>query len=335
MSRLTLPPTTIARGIRALVAMVERADPFGTGRIERAMSMLAQSRWDLPDRWPKAKSRIMAVVSAPDPTDPAVLDKAIEDAGRITADLNRGIKDDLTDLTGQAWGKGYKSGVASAKKVKRQIDPDIPGDAIATPPMLDEVPLLDYVDPVAPFTVADVRAFEWLSNDTNFWIRDAWDNALGGRIATHARSALVTGLGRRELAKQLKAALDQFDEPISYWNVVSSASMVRARSFGSVSGMRASGVITFRYRAIMDRRTSPLCRDMNGKIFTIEQGEEHIAATTAVDGQELKEVSPWVAPSFIEGKSTDELAAAGVIMPPLHGNCRSTVVAESFAPIGG
>jgi len=331
--------TTLALGLRLLASMVDRAVPGSARRLELAVAETAQGRWEQSDRWPKAKRRILQVAAASEPK--AALPAALADAGKVMAELNEGAERELTRLTAQGFGRGYEFGMATAGEVQRGVverqagvgDDAASGRLPAPDEMLEGTPLLEYVDPVEPFTVADVKAFEWLAADTNFWIRDAWTNELGGRIAKAAQGALVEGVGRKELARRLEASLSQYDEPRSYWNVVASASMVRARSYGAVSGMGGAGVTRFRFRAIMDERTSPICRSMNGQIFTIEQGQQHIASVSQTQGQQLKDAAPWVPPSEVAGKSSADLAAMGVMLPPVHGNCRSTVVAESFAPI--
>jgi len=92
--------------------------------------------------------------------------------------------------------------------------------------------------------------------------------------------------------------------------------------------------------AIIDTRTSHICLSMDGRIFTIEQGEEQMEnVLTAKSSDELKEVAGWrkdLSEFGIEGqddfkrgpKSTavsKTLADAGMALPPYHFRCRSTI----------
>ena len=44
-----------------------------------------------------------------------------------------------------------------------------------------------------------------------------------------------------------------------------------------------------------------------------------------------KAAHPWVKEADVAGKNTDELAAAGILMPPIHARCRCTLVVGRFA----
>ena len=101
--------------------------------------------------------------------------------------------------------------------------------------------------------------------------------------------------------------------------------------------MSEAGVTQVQFSAVIDHRTSEVCLQMNGRIFTIEQAKtnmDNILGQDSIEG--LKTVAPWFRDlsSFGVGageKLTDSitssrLAEAGVIIPPLHFRCRSEIV---------
>lgn len=212
-----------------------------------------------------------------------------------------------------------KGVLARARLVTRVLDPE------------DAANIFDANIDVA-MTVRDRRAAAWLARDNLFWVREVWNQDLGQRISNTAMTTVLEGGRTSDVAAKLKERLGQFDEPDSYWDVLANSAVVRGRSMGSVSGFNAAGVATFRFLAVNDERTSPICQTMNGKIFTLEQANAHVDAVLETnDPDELKAVSPWVQPVEVAGLSVEDLASQGVILPPLHGRCRSTVIVESFA----
>jgi hypothetical protein len=66
---------------------------------------------------------------------------------------------------------------------------------------------------------------------------------------------------------------------------------------------------------------------MNGRIIPVsrcvDQRDELMAAK---DPEDVKTISPWVSAESIKGKSIGSIMDKGVIMPPLHFHCRSTMV---------
>lgn len=285
------------------------------GRQVTSYAAAAQAAWD--GVWPQLEAMLLDAVSN-DPVRPDRVEAALAEADRLVtqglaADPN--LEQRMEDVVGRAIRAGYGE---VTEEVQRNLTER------------ERESLLPF-EPVAQFTVKDEQAAAWLKRDSLFWVGDSWDQRLGQRISKATRESLAEGPSRDAVAAKLKERLTQFERPDSYWRLVGGAAIVRARSYGAVIRMQHSGVATFRFVAVMDERTSPICREMNGRIFTIEQASTHIERVTGATSPEaVKTTSPWVPPSQVMGKSPVELAAMGVILPPLHGNCRSKVVAESF-----
>lgn len=110
-----------------------------------------------------------------------------------------------------------------------------------------------------------------------------------------------------------------------YWRVVANSAASRSYHYGVVKAGMVTGRRGYKYVAIIDERTSDICRDMNGREFWLADAERQIIRSATSTGEEIKENSPWLAPTEIIGKTNNELVAQGTILPPLHGNCRSTI----------
>lgn len=123
----------------------------------------------------------------------------------------------------------------------------------------------------------------------------------------------------------------------------------RAFTFGRVKSMEAAGIERIEIVAVMDRRTSPICRVMDGKSFELSVGSQFIdtwISTEYDDGFWGKFHQPNWEPTAdevraagnrsdaIEKKiapyrkmSGDEIVKLlGIPLPPYHYRCRSTAI---------
>lgn len=123
----------------------------------------------------------------------------------------------------------------------------------------------------------------------------------------------------------------------------------RAYTFGRVKSMESAGITRVEIVAVMDRRTSPICRVMNGKSFSIKTASRFIddwLGTEYDEGfwgrfrqpnweptaEEVREagsrndaLEKKIAP--LRKLSGDELVKMlGIPIPPYHFRCRTTAV---------
>lgn len=173
------------------------------------------------------------------------------------------------------------------------------------------------------------------------------------------------GLGPRELGKELQTALGSLaDRSEAYYRMAAGVFVNKARSYAALSGYADAGIETFKFEAVMDEVTSLVCRYMHGRTFKVQHALNHFDTVAELDDPEdVKTASPWLAEgvsdegtpvlyykdasgdrvhvatvtsdasgkrddrgSFNSHLDDDELSAAGIMTPPIHGNCRSTVV---------
>lgn len=180
-------------------------------------------------------------------------------------------------------------------------------------------------------------------------------------------SGVERGLGRDDIVGELSSTLatEGFDRSRDYWEVVSMVFTNRARTFTQVAAFDKAGVQRYRFEAVLDEVTSEVCRFLHGKVFTVAGAVERFQKTErARDPELIRDLQPFVQVGaddeghqvlFYErggrrravaqvdepgvgerdevGRYSRELSpaqleAAGVSVPPLHGRCRSTIVAE-------
>jgi len=180
-------------------------------------------------------------------------------------------------------------------------------------------------------------------------------------------SGVDRGLGRDDIVGDLSSAMarEAFDQSRDYWEVVSMVFTNRARTYTQLGAFGEAGIKRYRVDAILDEATSEVCRFMHGKLFTVEQAMDRFRdVERARDPEVIRDVQPFVQVGadregnqvlfyerggrrravaqvdepavgardevgrYSRALSPVQLESAGVTVPPLHGRCRSTIVAE-------
>lgn len=178
----------------------------------------------------------------------------------------------------------------------------------------------------AKLNLPDVKAIEVLTRHNCYWLGEHYGKHIGEKIGELTQNAIRDGLGRNELAKELRNALGGEAEGYQYWDVASSAALVRSRSLGCVSGMVEAGITEYEILAMGDERMCPICGEMNGQTFSVADTQKVIERTLDIsDPEEFKEAMPWHTEPPT-GASKDKLVADGMSIPPFHGRCRCVLV---------
>jgi SPP1 gp7 family putative phage head morphogenesis protein len=180
------------------------------------------------------------------------------------------------------------------------------------------------------FNLVDAKAKAFLADHDTFWIGEHYGDSVGPKIAQTVREMVIEqGLGRSEAAKALAEVFkDEFSgKSKNYWEVVAANATTRARNFGAVESFVQGKFDEIEIVAMMDEKTSPVCRYMNGKIFKTEwavsQRDKMMAAKTPAD---VKLASRWVTYAEVVGRTPEQLYANGICLPPYHGRCRTITV---------
>lgn len=128
--------------------------------------------------------------------------------------------------------------------------------------------------------------------------------------------------GRASMAK-IREAIAGKEGHNAYWRLVANVAASRAYHFGLVTKAAELGYNYLRIKAVLDERTSKLCRHLNGKIVPVQECLEQAMAIATAKPEDAKELSPWLDVDDVKGK---DLSSLGVLLPPYHANCRSVVV---------
>lgn len=188
------------------------------------------------------------------------------------------------------------------------------------------------------------EAVDWLLRHDRFWIGKVFPEHVSDSFRDTIVRGLDEGLGRRAIGRRLRDLMvGTSDAPgkLELYNRVAASSVNRAHNWGGMFSLEEAGVEEYVFRAVMDERTSRICRELNGRIFSVPR--VMTVVRRALDGppSAIESIAPWPTfdeargdfyieregrRSYLAGKSTAWLEERGVAMPPLHGNCRSVVV---------
>lgn len=209
---------------------------------------------------------------------------------------------------------------------------------------------------------ADRKTGQNLLRQQGLFIRDEYGrraDAAMERVRSIVHGGVRDGLPNEEITARLSddLTLAQLGRARSYWDVIGTAFANRARTTTQLNAYAEAGVQTYRFVAVMDDRTTEICRFLNDRVFRVSAALSRLRrAEELTDPDQIRNTLPWVSTrvdetgqrglyfdrdgrshrvatingnEFSEDLSDDELEAAGVAVPPLHVRCRSTIVRES------
>jgi hypothetical protein len=196
-------------------------------------------------------------------------------------------------------------------------------------------------------SMADRSAIAKLSGQQLFWVGRFYGDHLSKTIAaTIRREALAGGLGRAEVGAILRGVTRGTFPGVavpgtwrgsseSYFTMMAGTVRNQASNFGALGTFVEGGVTRYRIDAVMDARTSKICELMHGRTFDVQAGVRNMnARLDAETPEDARAAALWRSPEQTEllpgfkDDPEDALARSGMALPPYHGNCRTTIVAD-------
>lgn len=200
----------------------------------------------------------------------------------------------------------------------------------------------------------DQKVISAVAEDSPFWIGSFYDRQLSARIAEIGHSLVVEGgmsveAGAKEMHKVLSSEFalkggssyeSTIPSPFSgrvgtYNRILTANSASRIRNYADISAMHSAGIKRYEISAVMDKRTSRICQNMNGRVFTVKQGMSLLERYAIAESpEEFVEITPWVSATAMTkiagtgnlASQSEKLSAAGLNLPPYHGLCRTIVL---------
>ncbi|KAB2925876.1 MAG: hypothetical protein F9K25_16455, partial [Candidatus Contendobacter sp.] len=170
----------------------------------------------------------------------------------------------------------------------------------------------------------DYRALDLIGQQNYFWLMEHYSGEVQQGFDGLLNQAVAEGWSRDRLAEALRAHFQDL-KPASraYFNGLADHSARKLREIGRVAGYERAGVTHVKVKAILDERTSKICRAMNGRIIPVAALAAQREKILAAQGKEgLKRAAPWLDAEEVVG---DLPPAYG--LPPYHYRCRTVTVA--------
>lgn len=115
------------------------------------------------------------------------------------------------------------------------------------------------------------------------------------------------------------------DQAQSRYQLVVSNAVNKARNFAQVLSMQELGFQELEIVAILDQKTSAICRGMNGRRVRVETMANFVNDVLDTDPADVVSKFPWPK-TMPQGKTQQVISTIACKMPPYHGRCRTTVV---------
>ena len=180
---------------------------------------------------------------------------------------------------------------------------------------------------------ADLGALNTLDEFNGWYIRDKFSKDTSDIINRELGDLLERGGTKREFAQTLETALeDHVTDSKTYWELLADHTLTKIQNMGHVSGYETAGVQYVKIVAVIDSKTTPVCRAMNNKVFKVadfrKQYDKIIRAAEKHDLKAYKAAQPMVNGKAMKGEISDEdIKKLGIKLPPYHFRCRTTHVA--------
>ena len=174
------------------------------------------------------------------------------------------------------------------------------------------------------FDEIDIRAINAMRNNF-YWVGKEFNKGFTDRLKDIIESAFRGEVARSELAGRLKEEFaSELKQSVRYFEGVSDHIISQNQNISTVNQARKYGVKYYKVVAVMDSRTSAICRSMNGRLIPAEHIERQCDnIMNAKDMASKKAAATWAKAPY-NGRSDKMDSNFG--MPPYHFRCRTEIV---------
>ena len=187
------------------------------------------------------------------------------------------------------------------------------------------------VDTHLSFSAQDRRALNLVHDQHMFWIGDHYNSYIHKTVVENFKSYIEKGLTNEQLANMFETAFSGLvDRKKNYYQGLAEHITSRLRTFANVKGYVKSGIKGLRISAILDGRTTNICREMNGRIFVTERLNSFVDKAISVTSEkELRKMLPMRSGNDVKGIAGIPSSSIPVAdqLPPYHWRCRTRTVA--------
>lgn len=176
----------------------------------------------------------------------------------------------------------------------------------------------------------DTRALAVLDDNILFWVGSYYDDFIQDDLRQRLAEYFQANLSRKELALRLRVDFRDYSKNgDAYWDLVADHTATKIREIGRVASYNQAEIKTVRIKAVLDSRTSAICRRLHGTVISVERLDKQVQRYLKAAGKRnkaaVKRSWPWWSDNDVERKlKTDRQVATQVKrgkigLPPYHG----------------
>lgn len=124
------------------------------------------------------------------------------------------------------------------------------------------------------------------------------------------------------------------------YRLVTENAVVKARNFSQILSMDEIGITEYQISAIMDQKTSNICRTLNGKVFQVKEAVKYVNDVFNTAPDKVTSKFPWADQKDFPQTDAERNAlkpsdlkslydSMPVKLPPYHAKCRTSVIVKS------
>lgn len=143
------------------------------------------------------------------------------------------------------------------------------------------------------------EAVDWLVRHDRFWIGKVFPEHVRDSFRDTIVHGLDEGLGPRAIGKRLRdfmAGTKEAPGKLELYNRVAASSVNRAHNWGGRFSLEEAGVEAYVFRAVRDERTSRICRNLNGRVFSVPRVMRVVRQALEGSPGTIETLAPW--PTF-------------------------------------
>lgn len=172
------------------------------------------------------------------------------------------------------------------------------------------------------FDKVDIDAIEAMRKSF-YWVQTEYNQNFQNRLKDIIEDSYRGRLPRVELATKIREEFhDLFNHDVRYFEGVADHIISQSQNVARVNQARKYGVSSYKVVAVMDSKTSQICRSMNGRIISAKHLQNQADnIVSAKDIGSKKAAAIWRNEPFL-GKDLPKNFG----LPPYHFRCRTEVV---------
>lgn len=124
------------------------------------------------------------------------------------------------------------------------------------------------------------------------------------------------------------------------YRLVTENAVVKARNFSQILSMDEIGITEYQISAIMDQKTSNICRTLNGKVFQVKEAVKYVNDVFNTPPDRVTSKFPWADQKDFPQTDAERNAlkpgdlkalydSMPVKLPPYHAKCRTSVIVKT------